>query len=79
MFTLRNGPCHVTYIFPLSEASCSMSILRNDHVALSNSPLISPLISWPYTGVASLNASLWPLTPKFDTATWLFLKFDMRH
>ena len=21
----------------------------------------------------------WPLTPKFDTVTWLFLKVDMRH
>ena len=24
-------------------------------------------------------SSVWPLTPKFDTTTWLFLKFDMRH
>ena len=21
----------------------------------------------------------WPLTPKIDTVTWAFLKFDMRH
>ena len=29
--------------------------------------------------VAVVVGPLWPLTPKFDRATRLFLKFDMRH
>ena len=37
MSNLRNGPCHVDNIFfSWRWAICRMSILRNDHVALSN-------------------------------------------
>ena len=37
----------------------------------SYSLLIMNLVDW--------RALLWPLTPKFDMATWPFLKIDMRH
>ena len=48
-----------------------------EHCVLHNSTTTTHMTPLPRHCDGS--PMLWPLTPKIDRVTWLFLKFDMQH